>query len=583
MKSIINKLFAGAAIVATLGLGACVNDLDLLPIDPTEQTPADIAKNPKEFIGGLMAKCYSSLAVSGQGGAGSSDISGLDNGTSQYERAIFMMNEFPTDECLWIWPDEGVLDLNTNTFGTSNANIFGTYSRLMVHIAVCNDFLRTVEGGNLSELGVSVDESLQAEINQFKLEARALRALSYYYMIDIFGQCSWAWDDMDYGVAPEQISRVEAYNRVVADLEDVRANWPAQQQVVYGRIGIDAVEALLCKFYLNAEVYTGTAQWQKCWDMAQGIIARHQGGGFQGSGLANNYQALFCGNNDMFAPGGSLADQNEILWVVPQEFQLTESYGATTFLIAAAVTAYTNDPADGYTNCLNYGLNANWKCMHAREQFSSLFGFQNGVSVDKRTLMWATDEMGHQIANTEYSSFTNGYVPIKFNNLLANADGSFPYSQYEVAEGHYMNRFGDPGLNASRYATTNGFADTDYPMIRLADVYLMAAECAMRGVGNRADGVKYANYVRERAGMPAWMPGDLTEKNLIDERGRELYWENVRRTDLIRFNRYTGSNYVWSWKGGVYEGTSTPAYQNLMPIPTQVLAAQASFKQNPGY
>lgn len=583
MKSFINKFFAGVAITAALGLGSCVNDLDLLPIDPSQQTPADIAKNPKEFVGGLMAKCYSSLAVSGQGGAGSSDISGLDNGTSQYVRAIFMMNEFPTDECQWIWNDEGVADLNTNTFGASNANIFGTYSRLMVHIAVCNDFLRTVENGNLSDLGVSVDADLQKEIDQFKLEARALRALSYYYMIDIFGQVSWAWDDMDYGVAPEQISRKEAFDRVVADLEDVRSKWPQNHTVVYGRIGIDAIDALLCKFYLNAQVYTGTPAWDKCWDAAQRVIARHQGTGFNGSGLAKCYQALFCGNNDMFAPGGSLADQNEILWTVPQEFQLTESYGATTFLIAAAVTAYTNDPTDGYSNCLNYGLNANWKCMHAREQFSRLFGFQGGVSSDNRTTMWATDMMGHKIANTDFNTFTDGYLPLKFSNLLANADGTFPHTTYQIAPGVTMERFGDPQLNASRYATTNAFADTDFPMIRLADVYLMAAEAAVNGAGNKADGVKYANYVRERAGLPAWQTGDLSASNILDERARELYWENNRRTDLVRHGKYTGSSYLWSWKGGVYEGAATPAYQNLMPIPTNVLAAQASFKQNPGY
>ena len=71
---------------------------------------------------------------------GASDISGLDGGTSQYTRALFMMNEFTTDESKWIYADAGVVDLNTNTWGNGNANVFGTYSRLYVHIAICNDF-----------------------------------------------------------------------------------------------------------------------------------------------------------------------------------------------------------------------------------------------------------------------------------------------------------------------------------------------------------------------------------------------------------------------------------------------------------
>lgn len=576
MKSFINKMLAGVAVVASLSLGSCVNDLDLMPIGPDEQTEVSNMND----VAAMMAKCYSSLAVSGQGGAGSSDISGLDNGTSQYIRAIFMMNEFPTDEVAWIWQDEGVVDLVTGTWGPSNANIFGTYSRLMVHIAVCNEFIRQMNNGNYPS---GADMSV---IEQFKLEARALRALSYYYMIDIFGQCSMAWDDMEYGQSPEQWSRKATFDRVVADLEAVRDAWPKDlngSKVVYGRIGYDAVQALLCKFYLNAETWVGENKWADLWATAQDIIGRHQTGPL-GNGLVPDYQALFCGNNDMFAPGGSLSGSlNEILWTVPQEYKLTESYGATTFLIAAAVTGYTDDPKNGYTNSLNYGLNAQWTCMHAREQFSQKFSFSGGVSEDKRTTMWATDMMGHKMANTDFSAFTDGYLPLKFTNLLANADGSFPHTTYEVAPGVTMERFGDPELNKTRYTTTAGFADTDYPMIRLADVYLMAAEASLHGVGNAADAIKYANAVRERAGLPGVPGGVITQEFILDERARELYWENCRRTDLIRLGNKFCFGYNWSWKSNVAGGASYSAHQVLMPIPTDILSVQASFKQNPGY
>ena len=127
------------------------------------------------------------------------------------------------------------------------------------------------------------------------------------------------------------------------------------------------------------------------------------------------------------------------------------------------------------------------------------------------------------------------------------------------------------------------FPNTDLPLIRLADVYLMFAECAMRGAADKAKGVEYANYVRERAGVSPWTQTDLNEQNMIDERCRELYWENVRRTDLVRFGLFTGNKYTWSWKGNVDKGASIPDYMNVFPIPSSVIAAQPDFKQNPNY
>ena len=126
MKAKFSKYIIGAAALAAMGMTSCVGDLDQLPKDQRTTTAADFKANPREYIGGAMAKCYSGLAVSGQTGAGSSDMSGLDNGRSCYSRAIFMLNEFTTDECSWIHKDSGVFDLCTGTWSSNNENIFGT-------------------------------------------------------------------------------------------------------------------------------------------------------------------------------------------------------------------------------------------------------------------------------------------------------------------------------------------------------------------------------------------------------------------------------------------------------------------------
>ena len=591
MKSNINKILAGVVAVSAMTLGSCVGDLDLTPIDPNVTTSSSIAENPREVIGGLMAKCYSGLAVSGQEGPnGASDISGLDGGTSQYTRALFMLNEFTTDECLWIYRDAGVVDLVTNTWGSGNVNIFGTYSSLMVHIAFCNDFLRNTTPETLNDLGVNIDANLQADIDQFRLEARALRALSYYFMIDLFGQVSWAWDDMAYGVAPEQISRVEAYKRMVAELENILSIFP-NTTPVYGRIGKDAVEALLCRYYLNAEVYTGgeIRAFDKCWTHCENIITRHLGGGYNGTGLAEHYLGLFSANNHIFVAGapGALAGQDEILWNIPFDTEWTQPWGGTTFLVDAPVstTGSNNNMAAGYMNQERYGTNNGWGCMHATEQFSSKFGFSNGESADKRTAMWSTDWAGFTMKNEEFSSLTSGYACIKFNNIIGEADGSMPITlvPVEQADGSMANDriYGDPAKNPQ--SRLNQYPETDLPLIRLADVYLMAAECALRGAGDHTRGLKYANDVRGRAGVARWFDNDFTLDNLLDERGRELYWELVRRTDLVRFGKFTGDAYLWSFKNNVAEGAAIPEYMNLFPIPADILAAQPSFKQNPGY
>ena len=129
--------------------------------------------------------------------------------------------------------------------------------------------------------------------------------------------------------------------------------------------------------------------------------------------------------------------------------------------------------------------------------------------------------------------------------------------------------------NTAGVENSNQMCDADYPLFRLADTYLMLAECQLNGV--ECNGKSYFDAVRERAGLPT---AALTKENLLHERQCELYWEGWRRSDLIRFGKYTGSDYNWSWKGGVYEGVAIPETRALFAIPYQYVATVG---QNPGY
>lgn len=132
------------------------------------------------------------------------------------------------------------------------------------------------------------------------------------------------------------------------------------------------------------------------------------------------------------------------------------------------------------------------------------------------------------------------------------------------------------------------FPDTDFPMFRLADVYLMASEAILRGAGggDKVKAAEYFNAVRARAYAGTsgnYAPNALTLDIMLDERARELYWECHRRTDLVRFGQFTDGTYKWQWKGGVKEGVSVPSYRNIFHIPAQDRGVNPGLNQNPGY
>jgi SusD family len=179
----------------------------------------------------------------------------------------------------------------------------------------------------------------------------------------------------------------------------------------------------------------------------------------------------------------------------------------------------------------------------------------NNTSFDSRSLFFTE---GQSIDIDDITQFNEGYAVQKFKNV--NSDGT-------------------PGSNTD-------FPDTDFPMFRLADVYLMAAEAIVRSNGNMELATNYFNEVRQRAYNGTGGNIESSELNLdllIDERGRELYWECHRRTDLVRFGKFSQTDYLWAWKGGVKDGISVEAYRDVFPIPSADLTANPNLKQNEGY
>lgn len=576
----LNKIFIAAGIAAaSLSMGSCVGDLDLLPTSPNDITPGTFPSDPKTYMEQVIGFVYQDFATYGYGtnNDGSNILKTMDGGMSTFQRSVFILNEIPTDEANWL-PSGDAVDPNFQ-YGIAPSNngvVLGTYSRFMVNVALANNFLQT-------DFGIGDNAELQAIHDEFARQARILRAGAYFYLIDAFGNVPYADESIPMGSVAPQLStnfaegRRMVFDKVTEDLEDIVAWYKENDpnnRPPYGYVGLDVAESLLVKFYLNAEVYTGQARWADCYQHAEAVIARLGKGGFTTSkgeqtGLCYGYHQNFSYNNKDFSIGGK-SEINELIWNIPQESAAISASGLGLKSYANGgfmCNAWIGDaPADKDFKCTQaeYNSGNGWKCMSARTQFVEVFDWDDAAmstSPDVRVKMWKTSKDGFNIQNGTFDQPSwgdNGYLAVKFSNW-------------------YINDFNEIDEALSPAAVDP--LGIDYGMIRLAEIYLSAAEAALNGGGDASKALTYTNYIRERAGMDRYEQLNLTE--LYNERQRELYTECGRRTDLIRYGKWI-SGYTWNWKYKVPTGTDYPANFTVYPLPQNVVDLNG-YVQNPGY
>ena len=278
MKRYIKNWVPATLIGCAMALTSCVGDLDVKPIDPNKNT----TPTPEQ----LLSKCYADLGLAGQSGPdGDCDIDGLDGGTTGFVRQLFNTNELPTDEAICNWGDPGISEFNFATYGSTHPMANGFYYRLFFGVTVCNQYINTFGSFNAT----------------MTAEARFLRALNYFYLMDLYGNVPFTEELRD-GVAP-QYSRKQLYSYIESELLAIEPTLAAPQpkkstDAGYGRVDRAAAWLLLARLYLNAEVYTGTPQWQKAADYAQRVMNSpyHLYTGATTNGWTA-YQQLFMGNN----------------------------------------------------------------------------------------------------------------------------------------------------------------------------------------------------------------------------------------------------------------------------------------------
>ncbi|RYZ50803.1 MAG: RagB/SusD family nutrient uptake outer membrane protein [Sphingobacteriales bacterium] len=365
--------------------------------------------------------------------------------------------------------------------------------------------------------------------DQIVSELRFLRALSYYYMIDCFGKGVLVTDE-NFGTTEPLVesTRTEMFNYVESELLAIEESLPATNG--YGRANKSVVRFLLARLYLNAEVYTGSARWADAQTYAAKVIDE---GNYS---LAPNFVSVFSADNNT---------SQEIIFPLVADAVLSQSFGNTTYIVNGSLSTET-------MSTIEFGATQGWTGHRATKAWYGLFGPDLAASPDDRAdLFWTT---GHNYEMADYKAWADGYPSVKFRNL-----------------------------NFSSGSIATDFSSTDFPMFRLADAYLMYAEAAVRSGSNTTLALDYVNAVRQRSNATVIAQADLNLDFILAERGRELNLEGVRRTDLIRFGKFTGASYLWPWKGNLVGGTSIPATYNVFPIPQTALQANPNLQQNPGY
>ena len=274
LKYITASLLA-AGLFTTTG---CVNDLEVFPLDPNVSTAEDAYATAEGYTQALN-KIYSVWALSGQNDPGESDINGLDAGNTVLLRCWFTLQTNPTDESKCSWPNAWNNVMNQMTWSTTQVEpIEGAYQRAMFIVALVNEYMR-----NIGNAPAEIDKEL------YSAEARYCRALAYYTLMDLFGRPPFITEE-NYSLAPAPLeTRADLFNWIESELLDIYDTLPETPE--YGHAGRYAVDALLSRMYLNAEVYTGTERYTDCITRCNNIL---NSGRYD---LADNYAELFMADN----------------------------------------------------------------------------------------------------------------------------------------------------------------------------------------------------------------------------------------------------------------------------------------------
>ncbi len=529
------------AVVLMSGAAAC-DGLDQYPHSST--TSNDVytsATGYQQVLSGIYAAMIQRI----------SSVSDEER-SQNYIRTLVQFQDCSTDAADAIWlAGESLTDVNNLSWTASDAWCSAMWYHIYNIIAMSNELIRNASDSKISSFSTADQEAIIG----YRNEARFLRAYCYWQAMDFYSQMSFVTEDDPVGsYIPEVKTRAEVFDYVVDELTEIAEELDSDN---YGHATRGAALALLARVYLNGQVYTGTSYYTECISACKEVIA-------EGYTLESDYAKLFNGENHKRAMG-----TGEIIFALACDAANTTTWDATTYLTCGSVLSDFENYVE-VSGTLNSGA---WNNLRARPDLVDAFeegdsrntligydrydysGWESSLGSDYYTVDGDTDYYYRTRSKdiSGHDETTTGYRFCKWTNLT------------------------DDGESASDCGASG--ANTDFGVLRLADVYLMIAEAQVRGGSgiSASEALDYVNQVRERAfgGTAGDITADeLTLDFLCQERLRELYLECIRRTDLIRFGKYT-SGYNWQWKAGVLDGADVASKYQYLAIP------EAEYSVNP--
>ena len=557
------KLLYSLSLFLGLTLSSCFGDLNTMPLDENQLVTEKVYSTPEGYTG-VLAKCYASLILTGQqgGDGGDGDLEGANEGYSGYVRLLFYLEEQNTDNFLMPSTSNGLRQCLNLQWDAANASVITwTYQRLYMTIAYTNEILRECTESKLQERGVW--DALKDDYLHYRAEARFIRAYCYSMLCDLFGSVPYIDEYTGVKDIPAQWSRKDNFNFALTQLQEIENDMVAPGENEYGRVDRVANWFLRARMYLNAEVWTGESKYQEAYEYAKKVI---DDGHYP---LARDYRQIFLADNETCS---------EIIWPLVQDGQYAQSSAGTNFFVKAFVNGPMDELYQTGVGSRGWGnVRAKTTLVDAFDADDVMFDTEDtwgNQKKDKRAQFMTAlpgqvkETWDENMAMT--STFTRGYGYIKWRN---------------VTKDDQLCAAGDT------------YTSIDFPLFRTGDAYLMAAEAILRGA-NAPQGAAlgYVNEIRERAymsdnyaqaGIRSDVSGRIQESELnldfiLAERQRELASELVRRTDLIRFGKYT-KNHNWDWKDGIRTGGDVDDKYVLFPIPESEMVNNPTLIQNKGY
>ena len=439
-----------------------------------------------------------------------------------------------------------------HTWTTEDDGVLQGWERTYNGINTCNRILSQIEEGV-----ITVDEATREPLIA---ELKVLRASYYYILVDLYGNVPIVTDFKDSSL-PKQSTRKEVFDFIIKEVtENIDLLSETPRGYYYGRFNKWAAHTLLAKMYLNAEIWSGTPQWQKCIDECDAVID------FANSSneyaLETNQKNVFVTNNE---------NSKEIIFALPfDEIYVT---GWNDFDFHMYTLAPENQDTYQFTE-------RPWGGVCAIPQFIDTF-HPNDLRLAQNYIQ------GQQYtASGEILQRSDGEGPLIYTNSVPSIDAS------DVDDGYRWGKF--------EYAQgiTNRLSN-DWPLFRYADVLMMKAEALMRsgqpGAGELVTEVRKRafedindaivtdqqleegscyDYGRRDENLETHEGGeDIKYGRFLDELGWEFCQEGRRRQDMIRFGVFTSK----SW----FSHDKSNPNRNLYPIPNKIMLTNSNLTQNP--